>query len=90
MSEIKSPAPRRCIAVSAWIVAFSAIALSSWLLQPTRAIAQSTDPANSGATTAESSSQTFVAVHGRLSVKGTKIVDKNGNPTTLHGMSLYC
>jgi endoglucanase len=34
--------------------------------------------------------QTFVGVHGRLSVKGNKIVDKNGNPTTLHGMSLYC
>ena len=33
---------------------------------------------------------TFVGVHGRLSVKGNKIVDKNGNPTTLHGMSLYC
>ena len=34
--------------------------------------------------------QTFVGAHGRLSVKGNKIVDKNGNPTTLHGMSLYC
>jgi len=33
---------------------------------------------------------TFVGIHGRLSVKGNKIVDKNGNPTTLHGMSLYC
>jgi endoglucanase len=34
--------------------------------------------------------QTFVGAHGRLSVKGNKIVDKNGDPTTLHGMSLYC
>jgi endoglucanase len=34
--------------------------------------------------------QTFVGAHGRLSVKGNKIVDKDGNPTTLHGMSLYC
>ncbi len=34
--------------------------------------------------------QTFVGVHGRLSVKGNQIVDQNGNPTTLHGMSLYC
>jgi len=34
--------------------------------------------------------QTFVGAHGRLSVKGNKIVDRNGNPTTLHGMSLYC
>jgi len=34
--------------------------------------------------------ETYVGVHGRLSVKGNKIVDKNGNPTTLHGMSLYC
>ena len=33
---------------------------------------------------------TFVGVHGRLSVKGNKIVDKNGNSDTLHGMSLYC
>ena len=32
----------------------------------------------------------FSDVHGRLSVKGNKIVDKNGVPTTLHGMSLYC
>ena len=34
--------------------------------------------------------ETFVQKHGRLSVKGNRIVDKNGNPTTLHGMSLYC
>jgi endoglucanase len=34
--------------------------------------------------------QTFAGVHGRLSVKGTKIVDQTGNPITLHGMSLYC
>jgi len=33
--------------------------------------------------------QTFVGVHGKLSVKGNKIVDKNGEPIVLHGMSLY-
>ena len=33
---------------------------------------------------------TFVQKHGRLSVKGNQIVDKDGKPTTLHGMSLYC
>jgi endoglucanase len=32
----------------------------------------------------------FSDVHGRLSVKGNKIVDKNGAAVTLHGMSLYC
>jgi endoglucanase len=37
-----------------------------------------------------SAEETFVQKHGRLSVKGNKIVDKDGNPTTLHGMSLYC
>jgi endoglucanase len=40
--------------------------------------------------TAPPAPRTFVGVHGRLSVKGNKIVDKNGVPTTLHGMSLYC
>ena len=34
--------------------------------------------------------ESFVQKHGRLSVKGNKIVDKDGVPTTLHGMSLYC
>ena len=33
--------------------------------------------------------QTFAGIHGRLSVKGNKIVDKNGEPVALHGMSLY-
>jgi endoglucanase len=33
---------------------------------------------------------TFVGIHGRLSVKGNKIVDQNGDPVALHGMSLYC
>ncbi|MBN1307709.1 MAG: glycoside hydrolase family 5 protein [Chitinispirillaceae bacterium] len=33
--------------------------------------------------------QSFVARHGRLSVRGTSIVDKNGSPVTLRGMSLY-
>ena len=37
-----------------------------------------------------SGQQTFVGAHGRLSVKGNKIVDVKGNPITLHGMSLYC
>ncbi len=40
--------------------------------------------------TVKTGPQTFVGVHGKLNVKGTKIVDKNGNPVTLHGMSLYC
>jgi endoglucanase len=33
--------------------------------------------------------QTFVGMHGRLSVKGSHIVDKNGTPLALHGMSMY-
>jgi endoglucanase len=33
--------------------------------------------------------QSFVERHGQLSVKGTRIIDKNGNPVTLRGMSLY-
>lgn len=33
---------------------------------------------------------TFVQAHGKLSVKGSSIVDKNGKPVVLHGMSLYC
>lgn len=33
---------------------------------------------------------TFVDVHGRLNVKGSGIVDKNGQAVVLHGMSLYC
>jgi endoglucanase len=32
----------------------------------------------------------FVEVHGKLKVNGNKIVDKNGSPIALHGMSLYC
>jgi len=39
---------------------------------------------------AVAAAETFVQKHGRLSVKGNKVVDKDGNPTTLHGMSLYC
>ena len=34
-------------------------------------------------------SGTPVDVHGQLKVDGNKIVDKNGNPVTLHGMSMY-
>jgi endoglucanase len=34
--------------------------------------------------------QTFVGAHGKLSVKGNKIVDQHGIPITLHGMSMYC
>jgi endoglucanase len=33
--------------------------------------------------------QSYVEQHGQLSVKGTRIVDKNNNPVTLRGMSLY-
>ena len=40
--------------------------------------------------TVKTGPQTFVGIHGKLNVKGTKIVDKNGDPVTLHGMSLYC
>jgi endoglucanase len=36
-----------------------------------------------------SAQQSFVEQHGQLSVSGTRIVDKNGNPVTLRGMSLY-
>jgi len=42
------------------------------------------------AAAALSAQDTFVQKHGRLTVKGNKIVDKDGSPTTLHGMSLYC
>jgi len=31
----------------------------------------------------------IVDIHGRLGVKGGRIVDKNGNPVALHGMSLF-
>jgi endoglucanase len=34
--------------------------------------------------------QTFVGLHGKLRVEGNRIVDKEGIPTTLHGMSMYC
>src|SRR4051812_24408387 len=33
--------------------------------------------------------QTPVAVHGKLSVVGNQIVDKNGEPVQLRGMSLF-
>ena len=33
--------------------------------------------------------QTFSGIHGQLSVKGNRIVDKNGNPIALHGMSMF-
>ena len=32
---------------------------------------------------------TFVGSHGRLRVSGNQVVDQNGEPTVLHGMSLY-
>src|ERR1041385_282014 len=32
---------------------------------------------------------TFVGIHGRLRVSGNQIVDQKGEPTVLHGMSLY-
>jgi len=34
-------------------------------------------------------SQTIVEKYGQLGVKGNKVVDKNGNPALLRGMSLY-
>jgi hypothetical protein len=34
-------------------------------------------------------SQTFVSQHGQLRVSGNRIVDKNGSPIALRGMSLY-
>jgi endoglucanase len=43
-----------------------------------------------GVVAANGEPPTFVGVHGKLSVRGNKIVDQQGNPTTLHGMSLYC
>ena len=33
--------------------------------------------------------QTFSGIHGQLSVKGNRIVDKNGDPIALHGMSMF-
>ena len=49
---------------------------------------------SAGGTTASSANDsgptgTPVGVHGQLKVAGNKIVDKNGNPVTLHGMSMY-
>lgn len=38
---------------------------------------------------AKVSAQTPVEIHGQLSVKGNKIVDKNGDPVQLRGMSLF-
>jgi endoglucanase len=32
---------------------------------------------------------TFVGLHGQLSIQGNKVVDKNNQPITLHGMSMY-
>ena len=39
--------------------------------------------------TSVSNAQTPVQLHGQLSVKGNKIVDKNGVPVQLQGMSLF-
>ncbi len=39
--------------------------------------------------TTEDPSKTPVGVHGRLSVSGTKIVDKNGTPVILQGVSTH-
>jgi endoglucanase len=33
--------------------------------------------------------QTFVGCHGQLKIQGNKVVDKNNQPITLHGMSMY-
>jgi endoglucanase len=40
-------------------------------------------------TAAFSNDTLIVEKHGQLSVKGNKIVDKNGDPVALHGMCLY-
>ena len=40
-------------------------------------------------TTAFSNDTLIVEKHGQLSVKGNRIVDKNGDPVALHGMCLY-
>ena len=53
---------------------------------------QQTTPVNTGAsevTTSEATVQTPVQIHGHLQVVGNKIVDKNGNPVQLRGMSLF-
>ncbi|MGB8297346.1 MAG: glycoside hydrolase family 5 protein, partial [Polyangia bacterium] len=49
---------------------------------------------SAGGTTASTANNsgptgTPVGVHGQLKVVGNKIVDMNGNPVTLHGMSMY-
>ena len=33
--------------------------------------------------------QTFVGCHGQLKIQGNKVFDKNNQPITLHGMSMY-
>ena len=92
MSRTKSQRPTARRLAIAWItLACLAVASVSWLRQPTPAAAQSAAGSTPAATQPTTNpKETFVGVHGRLSVKGNKIVDKNGNPTTLHGMSLYC
>jgi len=45
--------------------------------------------ANLTSTAVFSNDTLIVEKHGQLSVKGNKIVDKNGNPVALHGMCLY-
>jgi len=42
-----------------------------------------------GHVTPSHAQQTFVQQHGQLSVVGNHIVDKNGVPIALHGMSMY-
>lgn len=56
------------------------------------AIHPQTAPDNKEATevsTSETTSLTPVEIHGQLQVQGNKIVDKNGNPVQLRGMSLF-
>jgi endoglucanase len=92
MSGTNSQGPKSYGSAIAWIaVAWITIAFLNWLHQPTLAVAQSAlDSTQPLTKLAENAKETFVGNHGRLAVKGNKIVDKNGNPTTLHGMSLYC
>ena len=38
---------------------------------------------------AEAAAATAVSTHGKLAVKGTQLVDKNGQPFQIHGVSTH-
>ena len=91
MSKTHSPGHKLLGLGIAWAGLACLAILSTICLRDARpAAAQAAPDAKPVPASAPDAKQTFVGVHGRLSVKGNKIVDKNGNPTTLHGMSLYC